>query len=195
MTVLKKCCARICSMSGSWPSAKSVWIITTTTRLALFNVRFSKSRWKSRARPDLPVEIHSPAICRSRDGAEVLARRFQVGCADSLHCFTSSWELAKKALDHGFHISISGVVTFKNAVELRDVVTRIPLDRLHVETDAPFLAPVPNRGKKNEPAWVTHTASVVAGLKGISLDELASHTRRNALDLFPRMKLNNLDRF
>jgi TatD DNase family protein len=106
-----------------------------------------------------------------------------------LHCFTSSWELAKKAMDAGFHISISGVVTFKNAQSLREVVERIPMDRLHVETDAPFLAPIPHRGKKNEPAWVIHTAELVATLKKSSMEELSAQTRRNALDLFPRMKL------
>lgn len=134
----------------------------------------------------LPVEIHTRDA--EHETGEVL-EAFSGRVRGLLHCFTSSWSLAKKALDHGYHISFSGVVTFKNAAELRDVVTKVPLDRIHVETDAPFLAPIPNRGKKNEPAWVIHTAALVAQLKGISLEELASHTRANALDLFPRMKL------
>lgn len=134
----------------------------------------------------LPVEIHTRDA--EADTAEVL-KKFNGQVRGLLHCFTSSWDLAKKALDVGFHISISGVVTFKNAQSLREVVEKVPLDRLHVETDAPFLAPIPHRGKKNEPAWVTHTAELVASLKKVSLEELSAQTRRNALDLFPRMKL------
>lgn len=133
----------------------------------------------------LPVEIHTRDA--EDDTADVL-RQFQGKVKGVLHCFTSSWNLAKAALDVGFHISISGVVTFKNATDLREVVKKIPLDRLHVETDAPFLAPVPHRGKKNQPAWVVHTAELVAQLKNISLEELSKQTRANALDLFPRMK-------
>jgi len=138
------------------------------------------------AEAGLPVEIHTRDA--EDDTAEVL-QKFKGRVRGVLHCFTSSWELAKKALDVGFHISISGVVTFKNAQSLRDVVERLPMDRLHVETDAPFLAPIPHRGKKNEPAWVIHTAELVAALKKTSLEELSAQTRRNALDLFPRIKL------
>jgi TatD DNase family protein len=134
----------------------------------------------------LPVEIHTREA--EDDTAEVL-KKFKGRVRGVLHCFTSSWDLAQKALDVGFYISISGVVTFKNAQSLRDVVTRVPLDRLHVETDAPFLAPIPHRGQKNQPAWVVHTAEAVAGLKKVSMEELSKATRRNALDLFPRMKL------
>jgi TatD DNase family protein len=135
----------------------------------------------------LPVEIHTRDA--EEDTAEVL-KKYRGRVRGLLHCFTSSWNLAKAALDVDFHISISGVVTFKNAVDLRDTVTKIPLNRLHVETDAPFLAPIPHRGKKNEPAWVVHTAECVAGLKNIPLDELSEATRSNALDLFWRMTLN-----
>lgn len=135
----------------------------------------------------LPVEIHTRD---ADDDTAAVLREFHGRVRGLLHCFTSSWELAKVALDVGFHISISGVVTFKNAAALRDVVTKVPLDRLHVETDAPFLAPMPHRGKKNEPAWVVHTAECVAGLKGVTLEALSESTRANALDLFPRMKLS-----
>lgn len=107
-----------------------------------------------------------------------------------LHCFTSSLDLAKSALNDGFDISISGVVTFKNAESLREVVKYVPLDRLHVETDAPFLAPVPMRGKSNVPEYVLHTARAVADLKGISLEELASTTRGNAQRLFTKLQLD-----
>lgn len=133
---------------------------------------------------NLPVEIHTREA--DSDTAEVL-RTYQGKVRGLLHCFTSSMELAKVALDCGFDISISGVVTFKNAEELRAVVQWLPIDRLHVETDAPFLAPVPMRGKKNVPEYVIHTAKAVAALKGVSLFELSRATRNNAKRLFPKL--------
>lgn len=137
---------------------------------------------------NLPVEIHTRDA--EPDTMQIL-RDFNGRVRGLLHCFTGTWEMAKVGLDCGFHISISGVVTFKNAEALRDVVRKVPLDSLHVETDAPFLAPVPFRGKKNQPAWVTSTAKLVAELKGISLEELSSHTLSNARALFPKLKLDN----
>lgn len=136
----------------------------------------------------LPVEIHTRDA--EPDTMQIL-REFKGRVRGLLHCFTGTWELAKVGLECGFHISISGVVTFKNAEPLREVVRKVPLDSLHVETDAPFLAPVPHRGKKNQPAFVTHTAQVVADLKGISVEELARHTRANARSLFPKLSLDN----
>jgi TatD DNase family protein len=103
-----------------------------------------------------------------------------------LHCFTSSRALAKFALDLGFYISFSGIVTFKNAVDLRETAKYVPLDRMLVETDAPFLAPVPMRGTRNEPAFVRHTAEFVAGLKGVSIAELAEATTANFFRLFSK---------
>lgn len=132
----------------------------------------------------LPVEIHTREA--DADTAEILKdyRGQNVGL---LHCFTSSMELAKSALDCGFDISISGVVTFKNADTLREVVKFVPIDRLHVETDAPFLAPAPHRGKSNVPRFVLHTAEMVAGLKGVTLEALAEQTVANAHRLFPKL--------
>ena len=104
-----------------------------------------------------------------------------------LHCFTSSRALAETGLALGLYISFSGVLTFKNSGELRALARDIPLDRLLVETDAPFLAPVPHRGRRNEPAFVVETARVLAGLKGIDDAALASATRANALRLFAKM--------
>lgn len=135
---------------------------------------------------NLPVEIHTRDA--EADTLQVL-QEFQGKVRGLLHCFTGTWELAEKALALGYHISISGVVTFKNADALREVVKKVPLDRLHVETDAPFLAPVPFRGKKNQPAWVVHTAQCVADLKDISLDELGRALRQNAASLFPKLRL------
>ena len=135
----------------------------------------------------LPVEIHTRDA--EEDTKEVL-QKFRGKVRGLLHCFTGTWDLAKEALDCGFDISISGVVTFKKAEELRETVQKIPLDRLHVETDAPFLAPMPHRGKENEPAFVSHIAQKVSEIKGVSLHELSEKTRANALDLFHRMNLS-----
>ena len=106
------------------------------------------------------------------------------GITGVLHCFTGSAELARKGLDIGFFISLSGIVTFKNARDLQETAKAIPLDRLLVETDAPFLAPVPNRGKTCEPAFVVDTANFVAGLRGVEFDDLAASTTRNFFTLF-----------
>jgi TatD DNase family protein len=103
-----------------------------------------------------------------------------------LHCFSSGRALAETALDLGFFISISGIVTFRNAEELRSIVRDLPLDRLLVETDAPYLAPVPHRGKRNEPAFVATTAAAVAVLKGVEPEQLAAATRDNFFRLFTK---------
>ncbi len=103
-----------------------------------------------------------------------------------LHCFSSSRALAETALELGLYISLSGIVTFKNADQLRGIVRDVPLDRLLVETDAPFLAPVPRRGKRNEPAYVVHTAEAAAEIKGVEADEFAALTTDNFFRLFAR---------
>ncbi len=135
----------------------------------------------------LPVEIHTRD---AEPDTMMVLNEFRGRVRGLLHCFTGTWEMAKNGLDNGWNISISGVVTFKNASALRDVVKQVPLDRLHVETDAPFLAPIPHRGKKNQPAWVTHTADLVAELKGVTVPELSAQLRLNAQDLFPKLQLN-----
>lgn len=132
----------------------------------------------------LPVEIHTRDA--EPDTVEIL-NEFKGKVTGLIHCFTGTQWLAEKALDLGFNISISGVVTFKNADDLRKTVQFIPLDRIHVETDAPFLAPVPHRGKKNTPAFVVHTADVVANLKSVSLDVLADATTANAFRLMSKL--------
>jgi TatD DNase family protein len=105
-----------------------------------------------------------------------------------MHCFSSGRKLAEAALELGLYLSISGIVTFKNADDLRAIVRDTPIDRLLVETDSPYLAPVPNRGKRNEPAFVVHTAEAVARLKGISTEELAATTTRNFFNLFSKAR-------
>jgi len=142
-------------------------------------------------------ETGLPLIVHARDAdtdiADMLEAEMAKGAYSGLiHCFTAGAELAQRALDMGFYISISGIATFKNAADLRAVIKTIPLDRLLVETDAPFLAPVPYRGKRNEPSFVVHTAAQLAEIKDISLNELAQVTSRNFLRLFskaPRLDL------
>lgn len=101
-----------------------------------------------------------------------------------MHCFTENWETAKKALDLGCYISLAGVVTFKNAIALQEVAKNIPLERLLLETDCPYLAPVPLRGKPNEPAYMKYIAEFIANLRGISTLEIAENTTRNFKKLF-----------
>jgi TatD DNase family protein len=101
-----------------------------------------------------------------------------------MHCFTESWEVARAALDLGFYISFSGIVTFKNAVDLQETARKVPLDRMLIETDSPYLAPVPFRGKTNEPAYVRHVGEFLATLRGEPLDRIASVTTENFFNLF-----------
>ena len=133
----------------------------------------------------LPVIIHSRAA--DQDMARILSEEMELGTFTAvMHCFTASRELAQTALDLGLYISISGIITFKNAQDLREIVCDIPLDRLLVETDAPYLAPVPHRGARNEPAFVAETAKAVAQLKNISAQEIAQATSDNFFRLFSR---------
>ena len=101
-----------------------------------------------------------------------------------MHCFTETWDVAAQALDLGFHISFSGIVTFKNAVALKDVARRVPLDRMLIETDSPYLAPVPHRGKRNQPAWVRHVAEEIARLRDVPVTTIAAATSDNFFRLF-----------
>jgi len=101
-----------------------------------------------------------------------------------LHCFSSGRQLAERALDIGFYISLSGIVTFKNAEDLRDIAKDVPVDRILVETDSPFLAPIPNRGKRNEPSFVVDTAAKVAELKDVDKDALSIASTENFFRLF-----------
>jgi TatD DNase family protein len=131
----------------------------------------------------LPLVVHTRDA--EEDTAEMLCRAVeQGGVAGVLHCFTGSQELARKALDFGFFISFSGIVTFKNAKDLQETARIIPADRLLVETDSPFLAPVPHRGQTCEPAFVADTARSVAGLRGVELEALAEQTTDNFFTLF-----------
>jgi TatD DNase family protein len=101
-----------------------------------------------------------------------------------IHCFTGNYEAACSYLDLGFYLSFTGIITFKNAGALRDVVRKVPLERMLVETDSPYLTPVPHRGKRNEPAYVRFVAETIASVKGISLEEVARVTTTNGRTLF-----------
>lgn len=133
----------------------------------------------------LPLVVHTRDA--EDDTAEMLTREVgKGGVTGVLHCFTGSAELAKKGLDLGFSISISGIVTFKNARELQETARTIPLDRLLVETDSPFLAPVPHRGQTCEPAFVADTAAFLAELRGEPIEILAEATTANFFKLFAK---------
>ena len=133
----------------------------------------------------LPLVIHTRDA--EEDTAEMLSEAVKEGgVAGVLHCFTGSADLARKALDLGFYISLSGIVTFKNAADLQETAKIIPEDRLLVETDAPFLAPVPNRGKTCEPAFVADTAAFVANLRGETIESVADSTTANFFRLFAK---------
>lgn len=129
-----------------------------------------------------------PLIIHTRNAVgDTLAIMAEEGAGDAggvMHCFTETWDVAKSALDMGFHISLSGIVTFKSASDLKDVARRVPLGRLLIETDSPYLAPVPHRGRRNEPAYVRHVAEEIASLRGIPLAEVAEATTRNFFELF-----------
>ena len=140
----------------------------------------------------LARELGLPLVIHTRDAeddtAAILKDEMGQGRFSAiLHCFTSSRALAESALEHGLMISFSGVVTFKNSGDLRAIACDVPLDRLLIETDAPYLAPVPHRGKRNEPAFVAATARAVAEAKGIEPEALADATRSNTLRVFPKL--------
>ena len=137
------------------------------------------------------LETGLPLIVHTRDADADTMRIVREEAAGQpvkglLHCFSSGRALAEEALDYGFHLSLSGIVTFKKSDELRAIVKDVPLDRILVETDAPYLAPIPHRGKRNEPAFVAHTAATVAEVKGVTPGELARHTTETFFRLFGR---------
>jgi TatD DNase family protein len=135
----------------------------------------------------LPLVVHTREA--ESDTAEILGAAVkQGGVTGVLHCFTGSAELARKGLELGFLISLSGIVTFKNAADLQQIAKWLPADQMLVETDSPFLAPVPHRGQKCEPAFVADTASFVAGLRGEEPEQLAEATTANFFRLFSKAR-------
>jgi TatD DNase family protein len=133
-------------------------------------------------------QCNKPLIIHTREAREdtlkILAEENAHECGGVMHCFTESWEMAQAAIDMNFYISFSGIVTFKTAVELQEVAKKVPLDRMLIETDSPYLAPVPHRGKQNEPAYVSHVAEFIAQLRGESVEDIARITTENFYTLF-----------
>jgi TatD DNase family protein len=138
-------------------------------------------------------EAGLPLIVHSRNADVATAELLRAGAADStlrglIHCFSTTRQLSDRAIEIGFLISLSGILTFKNAVELREIAREIPIENLLVETDAPYLAPIPHRGKRNEPAFVAYTANHLAELRGIAPADLAAATTANFFRLFTKAR-------
>jgi TatD DNase family protein len=134
------------------------------------------------------IKVQKPLIIHTRSASEdtirIMKEEGASQVAGVMHCFTESLEVAKVSMEQGFYISFSGIVTFKSAKDLQETCKQIPLERMLIETDSPYLAPIPNRGKTNEPSWVAHVAQFIADLKGISVEEVAKHTTNNFKTLF-----------
>ena len=150
------------------------------------DVEWQRERFRRHIRAarevDKPLIVHTRAA--RDDTLRILAEEQAAEVGGVLHCFTEDWDMASAAMDLNFYISFSGIVTFKNAGELREVARRVPLERMLVETDSPYLAPVPKRGKTNQPAYVRYVAEFIAGLREQSLDTLAAATTDNFYKLF-----------
>lgn len=154
----------------------------------------SEQQFCFREQLELARHLQLPLVLHDRDAHEDIlqilqeARAWEFG--GTMHCFSGDWSFARQCLDLGFYISIAGPVTFSKSETLREVARRCPLDRLLLETDAPFLAPVPKRGKRNEPAFLVHTAEKIASLRKLSLEEVGRQTTLNARKLFklPELK-------
>ncbi|MDD9900075.1 MAG: TatD family hydrolase [Alphaproteobacteria bacterium] len=138
------------------------------------------------------LETRLPLVVHTRDAdvdtIDVLTSAGQKDARGVMHCFSGDINLARKSLDLGFYISFSGIITFKKADELREVVKFVPQDRMLIETDAPYLAPMPHRGKRNEPSFVKHTANMVAQIKEMSLADVGDVTARNFFSLFDKIE-------
>ncbi len=151
---------------------------TKNEQIALFEQQLYIAR-----RHNLPVAIHT------RDAESDTAHILTGDIRGVMHCFTSSWNLAKVMLDRGFFFSASGILTFKNSSEIRETFAKIPLDRIVIETDAPYCAPVPHRGKTCEPYMVVETARVLAQIKNIDINDLEQILMQNVKNLYPKIKL------
>ena len=141
---------------------------------------------------DLARQLHLPVCVHNReahgDTMEIL-RKEGKGIVGVMHCFSGSLEIAQELVKMGWFIGVDGPLTFKNAAKLPEIVQKLPLERIVVETDCPYMAPVPMRGKRNEPAFVYHVAAKLAQLRGESLEKVARQTTANALELYPKLEL------
>jgi len=150
------------------------------------SMEWQRERFRTHIRASLatkkPLIIHTRSA--SDDTIRILKEEGAHHIGGVMHCFTESYEVAKAAMEMGFFISFSGIVTFKSAKELQETCKQVPLDRMLIETDSPYLAPIPYRGKTNEPAWVAKVGEFIANLKGISIESLASQTSSNFYQCF-----------
>jgi len=150
------------------------------------DLEWQRARFRTHIRASR--ESGKPLIIHTREAAldtlRIMSEEKAAEASGVMHCFTETWEVAEAALAMGFYISFSGIVTFKNAKQLKEVAQRVPLERILIETDAPYLAPVPHRGKLNQPGYVKHVAEEIATLRGISLDEVGRNTTANFRRLF-----------
>lgn len=152
------------------------------------DLTWQRERFRTHIRAAIKADL--PLIIHTRSAAEDTLRIMQEENAQTvggvMHCFTESIDVAMRAIEMGFYISFSGIVTFKNAVALKEVAQQVPLDRILVETDSPYLAPIPFRGKTNQPAYVKHVAEEVANLRNISLEALTQASTSNFFNLFKK---------
>jgi len=150
------------------------------------SMEWQRERFRTHIRASIaakkPLIIHTRSA--SEDTIKILKEEGAYQIGGVMHCFTESFEVAKAAMEMGFFISFSGIVTFKSAKELQETCKQVPLERMLIETDSPYLAPIPFRGKMNEPAWVSKVGEFIADLKGVPLEILANHTSNNFYDCF-----------
>lgn len=150
------------------------------------SMEWQRERFRTHIRASIaskkPLIIHTRSA--SSDTLKILKEEGADRIGGVMHCFTESLEVAKEAMEMGFYISFSGIVTFKSAKDLQETCKQVPMDRLLIETDSPYLAPIPYRGKTNEPAWVAKVGEFVSDLKGIPLEELAERTSNNFYQCF-----------
>ncbi|BCM25068.1 TatD family hydrolase [Methyloradius palustris] len=157
------------------------------------DLEWQRERFRTHIRA--AIQAQKPLIIHTRSAAEDTLRIMQEEQVEQIggvmHCFTESLDVAERAIDLGFYISFSGIVTFKNALALKDVAKHVPLDRMLVETDSPYLAPMPFRGKMNQPAYVKYVAEEIAKLRGIAFEDVAKATSENFFQLFKAAKQLN----
>ena len=150
------------------------------------SMEWQRERFRTHIRASIaskkPLIIHTRSA--SEDTIKILKEEGAQNIGGVMHCFTESYDVAKAAMEMGFFISFSGIVTFKSAKELQETCKQVPLDRMLIETDSPYLAPIPYRGKTNEPAWVSKVGEFIADLKGVSIEELARQTSSNFYECF-----------
>ena len=157
------------------------------------SMEWQRERFRTHIRAALsakkPLIIHTRSA--SEDTINILKEEGADGIGGVMHCFTESLEVARKAMDMGFYISFSGIVTFKSAKDLQETCKQVPLERMLIETDSPYLAPIPYRGKTNEPAWVSKVGEFIANLKGVPIEKLASSTSDNFYQCFQIDRMAN----